>query len=126
MLKQTLFVATVVAGVALAAAPAYADDWGCEVLMCSMSNNPTWPGVPSCIPPMTRLVNAMNAASLFNPFRWPIWEGQTLAFHNVPTIPTALKARNLSLCQICRLAVSTGAIKTLLRANQARPLGTST
>lgn len=99
MLKQTLFAATVVAGVAFAAAPAYADDWGCEVLMCSISNNPTWPGVPSCIPPMTRLINAMNAASLFNPFRWPICEGANASVpqrSNYPDCPQGTESIALS------------------------------
>lgn len=75
MLKLTLIAATVATGLASAPSAAYADDWGCEVLMCSMSNNPTWPGVPSCIAPMTRLINARNSAWLFNPFRWPTCEG---------------------------------------------------
>lgn len=71
MLKRAFFAAAIVAGSALAATPAHADDWGCEVLLCSMSANPAWQGVPSCIAPMTRLLNAMNGWF----FSWPICVG---------------------------------------------------
>jgi len=43
-------------------------DWGCEVLLCAASENPSWHGVPSCVPPMSKLIAAM--AMPF--FSWPI------------------------------------------------------
>lgn len=30
--------------------PAQASDWGCEVLLCASSSNPSWRGVPACHP----------------------------------------------------------------------------
>ncbi len=52
------------------AAPAKADDasWGCQVLLCAASQNPSWHGVPYCVPPMTRLIAAMKEPG----FSWPI------------------------------------------------------
>ena len=67
MLKKVLIAATVITGAALATTPGQASEWGCEVLLCSMSTNPTWQGVPSCIPPMTKLMNAMHGWF----FSWP-------------------------------------------------------
>lgn len=56
-----------------ALAPAYAADgqWGCEVLLCAASSNPSWRGVPYCVPPMVRLIAAMKLPG----FSWPICEG---------------------------------------------------
>lgn len=52
------------------AAPAKAEDasWGCQVLLCAASQNPSWHGVPYCVPPMTRLIAAMKEPG----FSWPI------------------------------------------------------
>lgn len=47
--------------------PAQASDWGCEVLLCASSSNPSWRGVPACHPPMTRLISAMRRPD----FDWP-------------------------------------------------------
>ena len=33
---------------------AQASEWGCEVLLCASSSNPSWRGVPACHPPMNR------------------------------------------------------------------------
>ncbi len=52
------------------ASPVSADEWGCEVLLCASSSNPSWRGVPSCHPPMTRLISAMKKPD----FKWPICE----------------------------------------------------
>lgn len=52
---------------AISAAPATASEWGCEVLLCAASSNPSWRGVPSCHPPMTRLISAMKKPG----FDWP-------------------------------------------------------
>jgi len=53
--------------VALASEPVRADEWGCEVLLCAASVNPTWRDVPSCHPPMNRLILAMKRSG----FSWP-------------------------------------------------------
>ncbi|CDZ67517.1 Hypothetical protein NGAL_HAMBI2605_57980 [Neorhizobium galegae bv. orientalis] len=49
------------------AAPAAASEWGCEVLLCAASSNPSWRGVASCHPPMKRLISAMKKPG----FDWP-------------------------------------------------------
>ena len=36
--------------------PAMASDWGCKVLLCAASDNPSWQSVPSCQPPMYKLI----------------------------------------------------------------------
>jgi hypothetical protein len=35
---------------------ALASDWGCKVLLCAASDNPSWQSVPSCLPPMYKLI----------------------------------------------------------------------
>ncbi|WP_412065965.1 hypothetical protein [Rhizobium sp. SYY.PMSO] len=54
----------------LASAPAKAEDasWGCQILLCAASHNPSWHGVPYCVPPLTRLIAAMSKPG----FSWPI------------------------------------------------------
>lgn len=42
--------------------------WGCQVLLCAASQNPSWHGVGYCIPPMTKLISAMKKPG----FSWPI------------------------------------------------------
>ena len=44
-----------------------ASEWGCEVLLCASSSNPSWRGVPACHPPMNRLISAMKKPG----FDWP-------------------------------------------------------
>jgi hypothetical protein len=44
-----------------------ASEWGCEVLLCASSSNPSWQGVPACHPPMSRLISAMRGWG----FSWP-------------------------------------------------------
>jgi hypothetical protein len=39
-----------------AGSPAAASDWGCKVLLCAASDNPSWQSVPSCLPPMYKLI----------------------------------------------------------------------
>lgn len=51
----------------LASEPTRASEWGCEVLLCAASDNPTWQGVPSCHAPMDRLISAMKRPG----FSWP-------------------------------------------------------
>jgi len=54
-------------------APAQAADaeWGCQVLLCAASSNPSWHGVPYCVPPMMKLIRAMALPH----FSWPICPG---------------------------------------------------
>ncbi len=46
---------------------AQASEWGCEVLLCASSSNPSWHGVAACHAPMNRLVSAMRSPG----FSWP-------------------------------------------------------
>nr|WP_281722389.1 hypothetical protein [Nitrosomonas nitrosa] len=61
--------ATVVSSVVLMTSSddVQASQWGCEVLLCASSSNPSWRGVPACHPPMYRLISAMRSWS----FSWP-------------------------------------------------------
>jgi hypothetical protein len=56
--------------VANAVLPAEASEWGCEVLLCSSSSNPSWHAIPACHPPMYRLIDAINDVG----FSWPVCE----------------------------------------------------
>lgn len=47
--------------------PCKADEWGCEVLLCAASSNPSWHGIPACHPPMEKLISAMKRPG----FSWP-------------------------------------------------------
>ena len=51
-------------------APVHAADaeWGCQVLLCAASVNPSWHGVPYCVPPMVKLIEEMAKPH----FSWPI------------------------------------------------------
>ena len=73
-MRQRLMLAAIMAGSAFApsATPVRADDasWGCQVLLCAASQNPSWHGVPYCVPPMTKLIAAMKEPG----FSWPICE----------------------------------------------------
>jgi hypothetical protein len=55
------------AGCLLLAERAQSGEWGCEVLLCASSSDPSWHGVPACHPPMYRLISAMGGWS----FSWP-------------------------------------------------------
>lgn len=46
---------------------AAASHWGCEVLLCASSSNPSWQDVKACHPPMNRLISAMRRPG----FSWP-------------------------------------------------------
>ncbi|MET2832237.1 hypothetical protein [Mesorhizobium shangrilense] len=73
MKSYGLFSAALIAtGTLWAAAPAQAQDasWGCQVLLCAASQNPSWHGVSYCVPPMTKLITAMAEPG----FSWPICE----------------------------------------------------
>lgn len=65
-----------------------ASEWGCEVLLCASSSNPSWRGVPACHLPMYRLISAMKRPG----FSWPTCpEGgaESLAMNDTPTTPQA-------------------------------------
>ena len=44
------------------------DEFGCKVLLCAASENPSWRGVPYCVPVMAKLYSMMKAWS----FTWPV------------------------------------------------------
>lgn len=71
-MKPIMIVVAALAGTAaqFSTMPASADDasWGCQVLLCAASKNPSWHGVPYCVPPMTKLIAAMSKPG----FSWPI------------------------------------------------------
>ncbi|MBN9079397.1 MAG: hypothetical protein J0H84_24580 [Rhizobiales bacterium] len=46
---------------------AVTSEWGCEVLLCASSSNPSWHGIAECHPPMERLIEAMSHPG----FSWP-------------------------------------------------------
>ncbi|PZM15707.1 hypothetical protein CPY51_05925 [Rhizobium tubonense] len=49
------------------ATPSEASDWGCEVLLCAASSNPSWHAVETCHPPMEKLISEMKKPG----FSWP-------------------------------------------------------
>lgn len=69
-MKHMIYAAAGLAALALAPIGAKAEDasWGCQVLLCAASQNPSWHGVPYCVPPMKRLISAMKKPG----FDWPI------------------------------------------------------
>lgn len=48
---------------------AAASDWGCKVLLCAASDNPSWQSVPSCLPPMYKLIACRSKT--FGACPWP-------------------------------------------------------
>lgn len=44
------------------------DEFGCKVLLCAASENPSWHGVPYCVPVMAKLYSMMQTWS----FTWPV------------------------------------------------------
>jgi len=62
-------IATMLSAATLVSLPdrSEASQWGCEVLLCASSSNPSWRGVPACHPPMYRLISAMKRWG----FSWP-------------------------------------------------------
>lgn len=69
-MKHLLYAAAGLAALAFAPTGAEAEDasWGCQVLLCAASQNPSWQGVPYCVPPMKRLIAAMSKRDLIGPF----------------------------------------------------------
>ncbi len=68
MRKRLQLLAGIGAAFAVFATNATASEWGCEVLLCASSSAPPWQGIPSCHPPMEKLLLAMAGWS----FSWPI------------------------------------------------------
>ena len=68
-MKAIMFLAAGLIGT-FSGVPAKAEDaeWGCQVLLCAASKNPSWHGVPYCVPPMRKLITAMSKPG----FSWPI------------------------------------------------------
>lgn len=66
-MKRWIIVAWLAAAASTASSVATASEWGCEVLLCASSSNPSWRGVPECNPPMYKLIAAMKRPG----FSWP-------------------------------------------------------
>ena len=56
-----------IAAIAMSSHPAKASEWGCEILLCASSADPSWHGVAECHRPMERLIKAMRHPG----FSWP-------------------------------------------------------
>lgn len=70
-MKALYFVAAGVAAFGMTpAAKAQDASWGCQILLCAASKNPSWQGVGYCVPPMQKLISAMKKPG----FSWPICE----------------------------------------------------
>ncbi|MBV7518883.1 hypothetical protein [Ensifer sp. ENS12] len=69
-MKRLLYAAAGLAAVVCSPVAAKAQDaeWGCQILLCAASQNPSWHGVPYCVPPMKKLIRAMSKPG----FDWPI------------------------------------------------------
>lgn len=68
-MKMVMFLATgLIGSLSAMSAKAQGADWGCQVLLCAASKNPSWHGVPYCVPPMRKLIDAMSRPG----FSWPI------------------------------------------------------
>ena len=68
-MKAIMFLAAGLIGTfSTALAKAEDAEWGCQVLLCAASKNPSWHGVPYCVPPMRKLITAMSKPG----FSWPI------------------------------------------------------
>lgn len=70
-MKRLLMVAGLIGAAVILTSPAQANDWGCEVLLCAASSNPSWQGVQACHPPMHRLISEMSRPG----FSWPTCPG---------------------------------------------------
>lgn len=66
-MKSWIVMLGIVAATSVYSGSATASEWGCEVLLCASSSNPSWRGVPACHPPMNRLISAMRRPG----FSWP-------------------------------------------------------
>lgn len=68
-MRRTFFAIGIAATAVSLPASAWAEDeFGCKVLLCAASENPSWSGVPYCVPVMAKLYSMMQAWS----FTWPV------------------------------------------------------
>lgn len=71
-MKRVLFAVAVLVGAEVSLAPSAAKSedasWGCQVLLCAASRNPSWHGIGYCVPPMTKLISAIKKPG----FSWPV------------------------------------------------------
>jgi hypothetical protein len=58
--KFTAAAALAAAAYTVSATPSQASEFGCTVLLCAASQNPSWHGVPHCVPPMTKLISMLS------------------------------------------------------------------
>ncbi len=63
----SLLLASAFSAITPSASMAADTDWGCQIILCAASQNPTWRGVPYCISPMQKLIRAMAKPR----FKWP-------------------------------------------------------
>lgn len=68
MRKLLLAVGIAAAAIACPTLVRAEDEFGCKVLLCAASENPSWRGVPYCVPVMAKLYSMMQAWS----FTWPV------------------------------------------------------
>ncbi len=67
MMKCWIVVLGLAAGGSSFTGAAVASEWGCKVLLCASSSDPSWRGVPACHPPIYKLISAMKRPG----FSWP-------------------------------------------------------
>jgi len=70
-ISAVLVMSASMSGAALSVADAGDAEWGCQILLCAASENPSWHGVPYCVPPMRKLIHEMSKPR----FKWPICPG---------------------------------------------------
>lgn len=66
-MKNRFALITWLAFTGFTSASAEASEWGCKVLLCAASSDPSWRGVESCRPPMEKLISTMKKPG----FSWP-------------------------------------------------------
>lgn len=71
-MRRMLFATAALAGsgLGLIATPTKSEEasWGCQILLCAASQNPSWHVVGYCVPPTTKLISAMKKPG----FSWPV------------------------------------------------------
>ena len=67
-----LAVAALTVGLMLGSPTTQAQDasFGCKVLLCAMSTNPSWSGIPYCVPVMNQLFSQLAVGG-----SWPVCVG---------------------------------------------------
>lgn len=67
MMKRWIVAVGLAAAASSFPGAALAGEWGCKILLCASSSDPSWRGVPACHPPMYKLLSAMKRPG----FSWP-------------------------------------------------------